>query len=276
MVHPSREDVIREAADIAARRGVSTLTRVDFLRESTITAHQIYSLFPEGGWTTVLQAAGLELPPQAAPLDDEALLVEFHKVASGLGRIPTWRIFHDRAGVSSDTVRKRFGGLEGTLRRYREWLENHEPDSPLLDELGSGSRHEVPSPPVPTAPVNQGVWPQTSGTEYGAPVNFRGLQHAPINEQGVVYLFGMLSYELGFRVESIQSGFPDCEAKRCTDARRNRWQRVRIEFEFKSSNFYQHGHDPAACDMIVCWQHDWPGCPIEVLELRSTIDQLDA
>ena len=52
------------------------------------------------------------------------------------------------------------------------------------------------------------------GPTYGASLNFRGLQHAPINEQGVVFLFGMVCHELGFVVESVRTGSPDCEAKR--------------------------------------------------------------
>jgi len=23
------------------------------------------------------------------------------------------------------------------------------------------------------------------------------------------------------------------------------------------------------CDMIICWKHNWPECPLEVLELRK-------
>jgi len=105
-------------------------------------------------------------------------------------------------------------------------------------------------------------------------MDFRGLRHAPINEQGVVYLFGMVSNELEFLVESVHTGFPDCEAKRCVDHARNRWQSVRIEFEFLSSNFREHGHPHDGCDLIVCWEHDWTDCPLEVVELRSRIKEL--
>lgn len=107
----------------------------------------------------------------------------------------------------------------------------------------------------------------------GEPLNFRGLQHAPINEQGVVFLFGMVCRELGYLVESVQTGFPDCEGKRRIDNRR--WERVRIEFEFKSSNFVKHGHDPTLCDLIICWEHDWLDCPMEVVELRKHIQTLN-
>ena len=102
---------------------------------------------------------------------------------------------------------------------------------------------------------------------YGEPIDFRGLRHAPINEQGVVYLFGMVSRELGFYVEAIQQGFPDCEGKYLYDQKKNLWAKARIEFEFCASSFKDHGHDPGGCDFVVCWINDWPDCPMTVIEL---------
>jgi len=81
----------------------------------------------------------------------------------------------------------------------------------------------------------------------------------------------MVSAELGFSVEAIQAAYPDCEAKRCVDPKSQRWQRVRIEFEFRSRNF---NHDPAGCDVIVCWEHNWPDCPLEVVELKKVLSRL--
>jgi hypothetical protein len=109
---------------------------------------------------------------------------------------------------------------------------------------------------------------------YGNPIDFRGLRHEPVNEQGVVFLFGMVAKELGYMVEAVQTGFPDCEAKR--QVRPGSWQRVRIEFEFESRNFSEHGHRPDGCDVIVCWRHNWAECPpnLEVVELGSVIQGL--
>jgi hypothetical protein len=109
---------------------------------------------------------------------------------------------------------------------------------------------------------------------YGRPIDFRGLRHEPVKEQGVVLLFGMVAKELGYIVEAVQSGFPDCEAKR--QIAPHRWQRVHIEFEFESRNFRDHGHPFTGCDVIVCWRHNWPQCPaqIEVLELSTLIKSL--
>jgi hypothetical protein len=109
---------------------------------------------------------------------------------------------------------------------------------------------------------------------YGQPMDFRGLRHEPVNEQGVVLLFGMVAKELGYTVEAVQSGFPDCEAKR--QIAPQRWQRVHLEFEFESRNFRDHGHSLTGCDVIVCWRHNWPDCPhhLEILELSSLIKSL--
>lgn len=109
---------------------------------------------------------------------------------------------------------------------------------------------------------------------YGNPIDFRGLRHEPVNEQGVVFLFGMVAKELGYLVEAIQSGFPDCEAKRQVGP--SRWQPVRIEFEFESREFREHGHPEDGCDVVVCWRHNWPDCPphLEVVELSSVIKSL--
>jgi hypothetical protein len=86
----------------------------------------------------------------------------------------------------------------------------------------------------------------------------------------------MVARELGCHVEAVQTGYPDCEAKRQVGA--GKWQRVRIEFEFESRNFRDHGHPANGCDVIVCWRHNWGDCPaiLEVLELSSIIPTLAA
>lgn len=86
----------------------------------------------------------------------------------------------------------------------------------------------------------------------------------------------MVCKELDYVVEIVKPGFPDCEAKRRVLGKEGMWERVRIEFEFRSRNFRSHGHNPVQCDVIVCWEDDWPECPIEVLELWKVIERLNA
>jgi len=123
----------------------------------------------------------------------------------------------------------------------------------------------------PTKEVKRAIKKQV----YGSPIDFRGLRHAPINEMGVIYLFAIIAKDLGFRVEAIGTAFPDCEAIRRI-GKSDRWERIHIEFEYKSSNFKTHGHPIEGCDLIVCWEHDWNECPIEVLELKERIKDLGA
>jgi len=105
----------------------------------------------------------------------------------------------------------------------------------------------------------------------GDVINFRGLVYGPVNEMGVVALFAKVSEELGFIIEEIRAAFPDCVARKRSG---NGWERVAIEFEFKSSNFRLHGHDPDACDLIVCWEHDWEEAPAPVLSLKNFVQSL--
>lgn len=111
---------------------------------------------------------------------------------------------------------------------------------------------------------------------YGVPIDFRGLRHTPLNEQGVVYVFALVARDIGFTVEAIGTSFPDCEAKRQIDKRGERWQRVRIEFEYSSTDFKRHNHPIEGCDLIVCWKHDWQECPLEVIELSEVVKDLGA
>lgn len=93
------------------------------------------------------------------------------------------------------------------------------------------------------------------------------MDYAPANELGVVFLFAHVARRLGFMIEAIRPQFPDCIASRQIG---DSGKRMRIEFEFRSWSFKAHGHDPAKCDIIVCWHHDWPDCPtrLEVIELK--------
>lgn len=104
----------------------------------------------------------------------------------------------------------------------------------------------------------------------GETINFRGLVYAPINEQGVVFLFSKVHKDLQIEIEEIKQGFPDAVGRVRTG---KGFARRSIEFEFKSSGY---DHLPQKCDILVCWEHDWQDCPqdIEVIELKSVIKGL--
>lgn len=102
----------------------------------------------------------------------------------------------------------------------------------------------------------------------GEPINYGGLVYAPVNELGVVLLFGMVFEELGMVVEEVRNYFPDATIRRFNG---RGWNKEFVEFEYKSSQYKLHKHPLGGCDIIVCWLHDWIDCPLEVCELKSLI-----
>jgi hypothetical protein len=91
-------------------------------------------------------------------------------------------------------ARKRSGIVRGSPTQIP--FEGGEKIKKLLQESKDAKREY---------PITQGIT-KTRGRkskrlmkqEYGAPIDFRGLRHAPLNEQGVVYLFALVAIELGF------------------------------------------------------------------------------
>jgi len=96
------------------------------------------------------------------------------------------------------------------------------------------------------------------------------LIYEPVNELGVIFLFAKYHRELGIEyIEGVQQGFPDAFGRRKIG--KLGYEPVNIEFEFKSLDFKNHQHDPKGCDIIVCWEHNWKECPLEVIELKTAI-----
>jgi DNA-directed RNA polymerase delta subunit len=114
------------------------------------------------------------------------------------------------------------------------------------------------------------LFPGKKRSIVGDPINFEGLIYSPLNENGVIFLFSKLHDKLGINIESIQIAYPDAKGRRKTS---KGWEDVWIEFEYKSSHFKAHKHDSKGCDIIVCWEHDWKQCPLEVIELKKIINK---
>lgn len=266
--------LIAELVRVRDKLGKPTVSRSEFIRETGISEWQVQKFFDS--WNEFVVAAGVE-PTDTGRIPDEDLWVAMREAFTSEGTVTTRTRFRKVCRFSDYVFTKRWGTWDRVLLAFRAWLEEREPSSSLLSIL------PAPRQPIPfQAPQEQppieavaGSWQPSGGRLYGPILNFRGLQHAPINEQGVVFLFGMLAFELGFVVESVGSAFPDCEGKRRVSRRGDMWERVRIEFEYLSRNFRDHGHDPNGADLIICWEHNWDDCPLEVLELRSAIAELE-
>jgi Homing endonuclease associated repeat len=102
---------------------------------------------------------------------------------------------------------------------------------------------------------------------YGSLMRYGPMVCAPTNEQGVLFLFGAMAEKLGFAMLKVGTAFPDCQVFRVVDG--DRLELIDVEIEFESRNFLKHMHDVTKCRLIVCWRHNWPECPLPVIELRQ-------
>ena len=262
----------------------------EFFALARISDHSVTKSFPR--WSDAVRAAGLQPYTLNIRVDDSDLLRDRGEVVRRNHAVPSRRAYRHHGKYDIRTIERRFGvswsSLPQVFRNFAqdqpEWadvlalLPALKSPAPAPRNLASGvnvaprlSAASCLSPALLSSPA---VHRSPNAFTYGNPIDFRNLRHEPVNEQGVVLLFGMLAEELGYMVETVQTGFPDCQAMR--QIAPERWQRVKIEFEFESKNFRDHGHSLTDCDVIVCWQHNWADCPkdIEVLELSSIIKSL--
>jgi len=92
---------------------------------------------------------------------------------------------------------------------------------------------------------------------------FDGERFKPRNEFEVIFVFAKFHKQLGVKeIKSLKSHTsPDCVAIMEDGSEK------RIEFEYKSSNFILHKHDPKGCDMIICWIDDAEKLSIPIIDL---------
>ena len=273
----TKESIIQKLQNLSQHLGKAKLSKADV--QQVIPVSSVSRLF--GSLGNALEAAGLDrtiafehFKGRGNIISDDDLFQSLLVLENKLGREPHYYDNTAKGKYSSNPFRKRFGKWPDVLARYRKWKADRSAIS--ADKYDSFNQIKetmeiLPEMREDAIKLTLSVDETTPKHFYGEPINFRGLRHAPINEQGVVYLFGMVSRELGFYIEALQQGFPDCEGKYLHNKKRNLWAKARIEFEYKASHFREHGHDPNQCDFIVCWINDWPECPIKVIELKTRI-----
>ena len=270
----TKEQLLDTVRDLAKKAGQDFILRNDFKKQTGFSDYQVLKYWDS--WTDFFLAAGLR-PQVTTQIDESDLLDSALQVSLKNEGIPPSVRFFRLCPYSKKTYYRRWGSYAGFLAAFKEWIESKDPSFPYLNDLTDSAPDTDQEFPLiqNEARVVGKSWTPKGNRNYGSFLNFRGLQHAPINEQGVVFLFGMVAFELGYVVESIATGFPDCEAKRRVKISKDTWERVRIEFEFQSRNFLDHGHRPDECDVIVCWTNNWLDSPIEVLELSLAIQELE-
>jgi hypothetical protein len=270
----SKEEIIAAIKDCAMGLG-RVPTRAELIRVTAMKPNHIDRQF--GSYMNALRACGLEREGCGIPVTLDKLFLDWARVVREMGKIPTVVEYDQKSNYSQNPLRHRYGSWNlvpaGMLQYAREcgleeqWADVLEiAEKRYKQKPKTGLNFTVPAESPKTRIFNDRPL-------CGAPLMAQALGFAPVNEMGVVFLFGAMARQLGFIVTWMGTQFPDCEAFRQVDP--ERCQHVRIEIEFQSRNFLHHFHDPAGCDLIVCWEHNWPECPLEVVELKKIFSTLN-
>ncbi len=249
------------------------------LKATSLSKSQFNSQNPEvgaatvaklfGSWEGALKAAGLQRDQNyhaSIPLD--TLAVDFLRVFREVGQVPAVRQVVRRSNHGLNSFTRKFGGYNLFKASAIEHLLTNHAGLTNQEKQTLGSHVKEIAKDSQVGPIE--IPPHHCGRHLG----FRAFAFCPTYENEVVSLFSVVAEELGFEIVSQRPAFPDCEARRLTDRARKRFGKCLIEFELRSSDYKTHRHPVHGCDLIVCWQHDWKECPLEVLELASTIKRL--
>jgi Homing endonuclease associated repeat len=267
----TREEIIQAIKDCAEQLGRPPSLPELKARKDVLVRH-IRSHFLT--YQSALQECGLEGegPGRKAPM--ESLFKDWAGLVRRLGKVPTMGEYAKYSKYSPRPLTRLFKSWYQVPKRLLVLAEANGWNAEWQDVV------DIARPQPQGAGTCAATLAQTGGTHsrtgifpdrptYGPPVVRLSLAHGPTNETGVVFLFGMLAAQAGFVVTRIQTEYPDCEAM--CEVAPGVWQRVRIEFEYESRNFLKHHHDTDGCDVIVCWVHNWPECPLRVVELSKVL-----
>jgi hypothetical protein len=247
-------------------------SRVELAKHTGLTRHEVNRYF--GNYRSALEECKLEATGAGIKVEAPRLFEEWTRVVRALKKLPTLYEFEHESRYSVRPFRRRFGkwseAPEGMKRYALEhgltdgWQDVMELIDSQAEGLATGQNDGGEGPAV----RREGKI-LTGRPMYGTVIRPFPMICAPTNEFGVIFVFGALAEKLGLLVLRLQGRYPDGEAFRVVGE--NRLQRVKIEFELQSRNFLWHHHDERKCDLIVCWEHNWPEAPMEVIELRKFI-----
>jgi len=240
----------------------------DLMKHERLDRTEIRKHF--GNYKTALEECQIEVPRWGQQVEIDDVFRDWMGVARRLKRLPTLYEYEREGKYRRRQLRRYFGLYNLVAEGMRLYAEEHGVVGEWEDVMVTLARPPGwQSSGALTATMMRAVTGKDDCPVYGPVVRARGFVYGPTNENGVVCLFGAMAEELGFLILKIQTAYPDCEAMRVLPG--GRLTPVRIEFEYESRNFMTHMHDPAGCDLIVCWEHNWEDCPLEVVELKKAV-----
>ncbi|HYX54208.1 MAG TPA: hypothetical protein VE783_12205 [Candidatus Limnocylindrales bacterium] len=285
----NREEIIALVKKVAEELGHRP-NQFEFWQAAKAKKEHVRRLF--GSYRELVQEAGFEALGPGFHITPEQLFEDWVQVVRKTGRVPSVMQYNKLGRYSHRAFRTRWNSWQDVPAAMMEFAKEKWPDRQWDDVLAIAQKYvEERKRKDPRKKKYQRL---TSGGEAltttdkaltstgkkkgelgfgvcGRPVELRAMLTHPVNEAGVLALFASMAVKLGFGILKVQTAFPDVIALRlCKDGQ---WRLVRIELEFESRSFISHKHLPEGCDLIVCWKHNWPSCPVEVIELSKLFEE---
>jgi len=243
-------EAIREIQRIGKKLN-RTPTGVQYRQENTtVTYDQIIGIF--GRWNEAIKAAGLLPNPLRVPpnqrISDQYIISELIRVSNLLGRFPSHPEFTPCADISRGPVERRFGSWVNA----RNYIANN-----YADQLNF-KLEPTNEEPEEEIVVKESAHLQKIGCHF---------TKEPTNEMETIVLFSLLAKTMGYKILRAQVPYPDMIVEK--DG-----QELKMEVEFVSSNYINHGHPRDEGTICLCWRKNEDIEGVAIIDLETFVRKM--
>lgn len=215
----------------------------EYRNKEELSVEQIFYRY--GKWSDALKAAGLnpnpfQKPPHQLEIEEDELIKNFIQVSNSLGKIPAANEFRVHSRYSWTPYKRKWGSWNNVIKHFiSKYKDGFSFRVNLIEDKEAIARRKKFLFECP-------------------------LIYEPINEFETIALFCFLAKELGYKIRSIRSDFPDGILEK--DGKE-----ILVEFEFLSSNYLQHCHPKKFNGLCICWRKDVELGDIKIFSLEEYI-----
>jgi hypothetical protein len=267
---PEEAELVADIKRVAAKLGITTLSRSQYLQHGQFSGYHIY----DGGrtWESLCHAAGVT-SMKVEPVPDEEYFARLRHAVQVLGRYPK---VSERKRFGLNFRKARYPTLQSFVRKAIELgviepLEPMEEPEPESDDAPPAEPDSLDSPAtvLRSEPDSRVVPPIPAATKRlrWSRVGLDGHPYAPHDELGVVAVFGILCHRRIIDWQILDLSCSGIDAV-CFDHVMGREIRVELKYILSRTNW---NHTIEDLDYVVCWENRWPDFPKPVIELRTLV-----
>jgi hypothetical protein len=226
-INVTKQQITAGILECAAKLG-RVPTHNELAKLAGISRRVVRRLF--GTYTRALRECNLERKGGGRKVEMEDLFKDWAGVVRKLNKLPTLFEYEEHSRYSQAPLMSRFGTWSRVPQGLKQYAEQKELSEDWKDVLamiearGRGVSEEAVWQQR-AASLEKAAWQGPADENpirgpiilkdrpmYGRVMRPYPLICGPVNEMGVVFLFGAVAERLGFWVLRIQAEYPDCEA----------------------------------------------------------------